>query len=377
MKKLFVILIMALAAAVAWEASVIGRPPPSHMDIFRQPEGCLGCHRGRGVPGTPLLRERLTKICFRCHGSESKGKGKARTDIESEFAKVSIHPVFETTKYHSLFEDLPEEDETMPRHVSCYDCHIVHRSDVERSWRGVRGYIAPGGRVFRGTVKGGPPPGLKIREASYEYELCYLCHSDSANLANDKNISVSFDPTNPSFHPVEMEGKNKYVPSLVTGLNVASRISCGNCHGNNESNGPRGPHGSDYSPLLMAQYRTENGDSGPKAYELCYMCHDSRSIWKNVSFRYHSKHIADNYTSCYSCHASHGSTENEHLIKFNNLVVTINTTELYYYVPDKRGDGDPRCYLTCHVDVGAENKIVEHNTMGVQRKDKAAPVKPW
>ena len=375
MKKLIMIMIMALAATVAWDASVNGKPPPSHMDIFKLPEGCFGCHRGRGVPGTPLLRASITRICFRCHGNESRGK--AKTDIESELAKASTHPILETTKYHSLFEYLPEEDETMQRHVSCYDCHIAHLTDAEKPWRGVRGYIAPGGRVFRGRVKGGPPPGLKIKEASYEYEMCYLCHSDSANLANDKNISVSFDPTNPSYHPVEMEGKNKSVPSLVTGLNVTSRISCGNCHGNNDRNGPRGPHGSDYSPLLMAQYKTGNGNRSPKAYELCYMCHDSRSIWKNASFRYHSKHISENFISCHSCHASHGSTENAHLIEFNNVVVTINTTEPYCYVQDMRGQGDPRCYLTCHLEVGAQNKIVEHNIGGVQRKDTASPVKPW
>lgn len=375
MKKLFALTILTIAAAVVWHASVIGAPPPSHMDVFKQPKGCFGCHRGRGVPGTPLLRESSDQICFRCHGSQSHGR--SRTNIESEFAKVSKHPVLETSKHHSLHEKLPEEEETMPRHVSCYDCHIVHLSDAERPWRGVGGYIAPSGKFFRGVIKGGPPPGLKVKNASYEYEMCYRCHSDSANIADDKNIAIYLNPSNPSYHPVEMEGRNSFVPSLVVGLNVTSRISCGNCHGNNEFNGPRGPHGSDYSPILLAEYRTENGVSDPKAYELCYMCHDNRNIWKNASFRYHSKHVTENYISCHSCHASHGSTENQHLIKFNDLIVTINSTEPFYYMPDASNQGDPRCYLTCHVSVEAEDKIVEHNKAGVQRKDTTAPVKLW
>lgn len=363
MKKLLALIIMALAVALAWDASVLGKPLPSHMDAFKQPEGCFGCHRGRGVPGTPLLSAKITEICFRCHGSRSKGK--ARTDIESEFAKTSRHPIMETSQYHSLYENLPEEDQTAPRHVSCFDCHIVHISDAERPWRGAGGYIAPGGKFFRGGVKGGPPPGLRLREASYEYELCYLCHSDSANLADDKNMAVYFDPTNPSYHPVEMEGINKYVPSLVRELNVTSRISCQHCHGNNEANGPRGPHGSDYHPLLVAEYRTQNGTGGPKAYELCYMCHDRRSIWRDESFKRHSKHVSENYISCYSCHASHGSTENEHLIKFNELVVTVNTIEPEhrprYYVPDPGQQGKSKCYLTCHMEI----KDVVHDTNGV------------
>jgi predicted CXXCH cytochrome family protein len=373
MKKLFVIMMMALAATLAWDALAPGKTLPSHMDDFKQPDGCFGCHRGRGVPGTPLLRENITKICFRCHGSQSKGK--AKTDIESEFAKAYRHPIYETSKYHSLYENLPEEDETAPRHASCYDCHTVHLSDAEKPWRGARGYVAPGGKFLRGTMKGGPPPGLRLREATYEYELCYLCHSDSANLADDKNMAVYFDPTNPSYHPVEMEGKNQSVPSLVRVLNITSRISCGNCHGNNERNGPRGPHGSDYSSLLVAEYRTQNGISDPKAHELCYMCHDYRSIWRNESFRHHSKHITENYISCFSCHASHGSTENRHLIKFNELVAVVNTSEPNYYMPSNQGN--PRCYLTCHVEAGMESKVVEHNTGGVKKMDTGNPVTPW
>jgi predicted CXXCH cytochrome family protein len=216
MKKLLLLIIMALAATVVWDDSVIGKPPPSHMDIFVQSEGCFGCHRGRGVPGTPLLKGDAITLCFQCHSGRDRRK--AKTDIESEFAKISKHPVFETAGYHYTFEKLPEEDQNAKRHVSCYDCHIVHISDSEKPWRGVGGYMAPGGRFIRGAIKGGPPPGLRMREASFEYELCYLCHSDSANLDDDKNIAVSFAPSNPSFHPVEMEGKNNDVPSLISQL---------------------------------------------------------------------------------------------------------------------------------------------------------------
>lgn len=346
MKKAAVVFIILMMAAMAGDAGAFMKPSPSHMTPAVNPEECSGCHSGIGSRNTSLLRGERDTVCLRCHGS---GRGRKAQDIERVFAKPSRHPVYETSIYHSAGEQLPEKFSTVPRHVSCLDCHKSHMSDPEKPWRGTKGYKPSKVRM---AAKGTPPLGLSIREAGDEFDLCYLCHSDSANLPPDsRNISAELDPTNMSYHPVEMPGKNRDVTSLVRQLNVNSLLNCGSCHGNNDSNGPRGPHGSDHSPILVAEYRTKDGPEGPKAYELCYMCHDRRSINANDSFAWHNRHVALFGISCYSCHASHGSPNNRHLIDFSALRVGDRVKSLAngigpYYWPDM--PRKPRCLLSCH-----------------------------
>jgi predicted CXXCH cytochrome family protein len=348
--------IAVLCTVFLWCVPVEGGiKTPSHMDSYKQPEGCKACHRGRGVAGTPMLRSSKSKICFDCHGSGSRKW--ARADIESEFNKRSRHRIYETEIYHSPAEILPETSFATPRHISCYDCHVVHISNIEKPLRGTRGY-APG--LIRGNRGGGTPPGLMLRRSSYEFELCYLCHSDSANLPEDStNIAEKLNPDNESYHPVEMEGRSKHMPSLVRQLTVDSKIMCGDCHGNEDPRGPKGPHGSEYEPILVAEYRTEDGTEFPKVYELCYMCHDRRSILGDESFSKHNWHIVQQSTSCHTCHDSHGSETNERLISFNedqHIVGSSNTSGGPTYIPVVAG-GTPKCYLSCHGVEHSSDKI--------------------
>jgi hypothetical protein len=284
-------------------------------------------------------------MCFSCHGAGRRGSA---IDVESVFSKTSRHPIYETTQYHQPGEQLPEQFPSMPRHVACFDCHKAHLSDPEKPWRGSRGY-APG--KMRSGVRGGPPSGLKLNEALDEYELCYLCHSDSANLpAGARNKGEEFDPTNASFHPVEMPGKNKSVPSLVRDLSVNSRIACGSCHGNSNPSEAGGPHGSDYAPLLIAEYRTQDGPEDANVYGLCYLCHDRRSIRDNESFKWHNLHVQLNDIACFSCHATHGSRDNLHLIDFSAARVGDRVRPANGIGPDylPQFSGKPKCYLSCH-----------------------------
>lgn len=343
MKKLTVILAVLASAYAVWDARAALKPKPSHMMPGLNPEECSGCHSGIGAKGTPLLRGERDMVCFRCHGASGKAQ-----NIERAFARASRHPVFETSFYHSPGEVLPEDYGTIPRHVSCRDCHRVHVSDVERQWRGARGYIPA---KMRSAPRGVPPLGLRLRTAESEHELCYLCHSESANLpAGSRSIAAEFDPTNMSYHPVEMPGRNKRMESLIRDLNFNSIIFCTSCHGNSDISGPRGPHGSDFSPLLVDEYRTKDGPESPRAYGLCYMCHDRRSISGNESFYRHWLHVAMKETSCYTCHATHGSSANRNLIDFSagrvgDRVVAVINGGLSYLdeIP-----GRPRCFLKCH-----------------------------
>jgi predicted CXXCH cytochrome family protein len=353
-RKIFPVLAAFLLFALAADAHGAGRKEKAtHMNRDKVTAGCAACHRGRGAPGTALLKAAKEKLCFRCHGVGHRAG--ASTDIEFEFLKESRHPIYTTSHYHWFGEKLPEEEPSVPRHVACYDCHSVHVLETGRPWKGARGYEPS---IARSTARfGGPPPGRRLNDAEEEYQLCYLCHSDSANLPEGStNKAEEFDPTNESFHPVEMPGRNSRVPSLVRELSVTSTIGCGDCHGNNDAYGPKGPHGSDYEPILVAKYKTEDGIEGPKTYELCYMCHDRRSVLRDESFKRHNLHIVSKRTSCFTCHDSHGNVENEHLISFNEDVVGPSDVKGGpEYIT--RAAGMPTCYLKCH--------DADHNDSGV------------
>jgi len=309
---------------------------PTHLDKTKVPTGCRACHKGHGVRGTVLLEKSKDEMCLKCHGSGGKNK-----DIYSILIKPSNHPVINTSRYHQVGEELPERNPSLPRHVSCYDCHNAHRSEAAEPLKGKRGYSGKG---------------AKIKRAVNEYELCYNCHSDSANLSPDKNISLDFLPSNASYHPVETYGRNPYVPSLIRGYNASSIIRCSDCHGNDDPGGPKGPHGSIYSPILKARYERTSGPESPSNYALCYQCHNRTSILNDESFKAHKAHIVYNQVSCAQCHDSHGSRINPNLINFDFTSVMPNSKGELAYIPAV--PGMPRCLLTCHVGaVKYEHKI--------------------
>jgi predicted CXXCH cytochrome family protein len=350
MRRLLLYICMIALVVTGLSGYAIGARP-SHMDILANSEGCAACHAGRGIGGSGLLQGFAQELCFKCHGKHSRpGRTRAKTDMETVFNKVSAHPVFDTAKIHSVTEVLPESNARMPRHISCSDCHKVHISTSEDPSKGARGY-SPGAIRKKGF---GGPKGRTLREVTGEYELCYKCHADSENMpADSSNIAEQFDPGNPSYHPVEVSGRNNNVPSLVKGLSIATIISCAHCHGNNDLRGPQGPHGSDYAPLLNAQYRQDGGPEFYSSYELCYQCHDRKSILADDSFKRHKFHLVQVEASCGACHTAHGSLDNSHLIEFDKKsVFASNSASVPTYIPGAAGQ--PKCYLNCH---GVEHDI--------------------
>lgn len=314
---------------------------PSHLDKMKNPKGCSACHKGHGKRGTPMLNDDKVMFCFRCHGSdEGDIELRAKTDMLSVFRKRSRHPVIETSIYHIATEELPEKSPSTPRHVACQDCHNTHNVTSENKLRKVSGYSRSK---------------IKKKEASYEYEVCFKCHSDSANLpSTSENMAVVMSPSNPSYHPVLAPGKNPKVKSLIPPLTVASNINCTDCHNNNDPAGPKGPHGSDYDYILVADYPVRETPESQSAYELCYNCHRRESILGNESFQKHKEHIVYNHIPCSACHTPHGSRTNPHLIEFNKNFVL--PSPLPQYIPSP--NGRPVCYLTCH----SSGKDVTHDT---------------
>jgi hypothetical protein len=325
----------------------------SHGDRSVMPKGCRACHRGMSMA---ISGEE--KSCVPCHSDSAArsemqrqgylkdtGKG-APKSIVAELSKPYNHPVSTVSGVHQRNEALPEEVVNAARHSECVDCHEVHLVEKGNPFRGIKGR-----RV-----------GNFIADIENEYELCYRCHAESANLpGNATNKHEEFNPTNPSFHPVEAEGKNTFVVSLLKPYvtqepkpNEVSRMTCSDCHGSDDAAAPKGPHGS-YNPgLLVLNYDIDDERSeSERAYELCYKCHDRTSILANESFPFHALHIqgrtlAGDGTSCFTCHDAHGSSSNRHLIRFNEAVVSENAAGRLRYETRGIASRGGRCYLSCH-----------------------------
>ena len=331
------VLILLLTPYFLYADSGKERP---HGDTTKLLKGCASCHKGHGVYNTPMLSERKEIYCFRCHGhsmyvEQAKRVGDIARDvmtldIQEEFEKPYHHPI-EKIGIHRYGERLPEVDASMPRHSACGDCHHHHFVKEENKMSGIRG-----------TNK----DGVKVRITS-EYELCFNCHSYSANLPADQtNKAEIFNISNPSFHPIITFGKNTDVPSLVPPLTTSSLIKCTDCHNSEDSAGPKGPHGSTYRYILAKNYTTTDGAEGPFQYELCYSCHRRSSILSDEGFQLHNFHISMVGTSCSTCHNPHGSIQYTHLIDFNRAsVMPSNSGQLGY---TDFGSRAGQCSLNCH-----------------------------
>lgn len=318
-----------------------------HGDRTKLLKGCGSCHKGHGVHDQPMLPKEGEEMCFQCHGNTndvSEGKqigilsqSAEPKDIRGEFSKPFRH-VLGPKGIHTPVETLPEIDPKTQRHVGCGDCHDIHREPKQ---------ALPSGGSGRDKKR------TSFRNLSYEYELCYRCHSKSKNMplySTDKQDE--FNPANRSYHPLEASGRPEDpAPSLLPPYSSSSILSCTDCHGNSDPNGPQGAHGSTYESLLVANYvRGDGSDETPFTYGICYRCHNRESVLSNESFLQHKRHIVDLKTSCFTCHDSHGSKQSPYLIRFNKdprfTVVTPGLTGdiRYEYHPG----GMSECYLTCH-----------------------------
>jgi hypothetical protein len=353
--KSLLFLILIVTALPAWGEPVgRGLLRGDHGNSSLLPKSCRACHRGMAM--TISGEER---VCLDCHGNagsraamENKGLLKqggetGLRDMEGVLRKPYRHPVINVRGAHRSNETLPEDAPNAPRHSECVDCHDPH--------------VVEKGKPFKGLS--GKRVGNFVADIDKEYQLCYRCHAESANLpGTSTNKHAEFRTTNPSFHPVEGEGRSVFVISLrepYVGRKQrpgdVSEISCADCHGNDDPAGPKGPHGSNYRGLLVLNYQME--DERPEsefAYALCYKCHNRSSILANESFPHHSRHIEGNRstgrpgTSCFTCHDAHGSTQYPSLIRFNEEVVRPNGEGKLEFRPQGTASRHGSCLLNCH-----------------------------
>lgn len=307
---------------------------------------CENCHVPHQADGIPRLLKYAAEEsnCFDCHNGNVTGQ-----NLQTEFAKTYRHDVYAYTGVHD------EAENTVPstKHVECVDCHNPHTANE----------VAASAPFVRGPNKGASgvdQNGNTVTSVTYEYEICYRCHSINSMTASatprqisQNNVRLEFASGNPSYHPVTTVGANPNVPSLIAPLTTSSYIYCSDCHSSNNT-GVTGPHGSIYSNILKYQYiKTDNSSESPASYALCYSCHSRTSILSDASFPYHYKHIVEEKTPCNVCHDAHGisstqgnSANNSNLINFDNTVVTNSSSGQRKFVDEGLYNGS--CYLTCH-----------------------------
>jgi len=347
--------------------------------------GCESCHKPHlaGAAQRSLkATEELTcgGTGSQCHGTTGVGR-----NIQAEFSKIYAHPTYSVTpSVHDASESpgngtfpLPERVSTAARHAECADCHNAHASNATTA-------TAPKGSGKVAGVWGIDRSGVQVLPTGTpasvnEYEICYKCHADSANLPQKNNAPyppypnrqvlqwnkrLQFDPSAVSYHPVAAAAKATSAPSLKAPWTLTSIITCTDCHDNDTGpkaptpgTGPSGPHGSSFKHLLAGRYDMDASNTTESAttYALCYKCHDRTIILSTASFLEHDRHVRSQNASCSICHDSHGisstqgtTTNNAHLINFDKRFVTPSSSGILRWEQTTPGHG--RCYLTCHGD---------------------------
>ena len=337
--------------------------------------GCNACHRPHAAGGEWLLSSSFeSENCTICHGGTV-----AKKNIAAEFAgsgKMSRHPIEAAQWKHSPNEDA----RSMPRHVTCADCHNPHQARASASAPST-GLAGPLQGVAGVSISGAP-----VANATHEYQVCLKCHGEpttagATRVDRSRDIRDRFGASNKSYHPVVAAGRNGTARGFTQGYTASSIIRCTDCH-NNSDPSPAGPHASRYAPILERNYiATDPAAESPGAYAICYKCHDRDSVLgaptpattaattaanaataraatirTTVATRTggfpHWLHVVKNQTSCAVCHDAHGSRDNAHLIDFmtrdatGKPVVTANIAGRLNYISGGAGKGS--CYLTCH-----------------------------
>jgi predicted CXXCH cytochrome family protein len=333
------------SSTASWSGS--GPDPwPNSDETTVGANACGSCHTPHDAgSGERLLHyQEEEQVCYTCHNGNV-----AAGNIAADFTKISTHPVESTSGVHDPMEDPINS----PRHVECADCHNPHATLAYSA-------AAPEVSGALNQVKGVGSSGAVVDPVVNEYELCYRCHADSLDRGAahiirqypQTNTRLEFSPENVSYHPVETIGKNPDVPSLIQPYNESSLIYCTDCHNSDQSpiaggNGPNGPHGSIYEPILARNLRFfDGGNESPSEHALCYMCHDRGSLLDDsTGFSKHSIHLTGTSgAACTTCHDPHGSVL-PHLINFNREYVEPLDGVLEYI---STGPQAGECTLTCH-----------------------------
>ncbi len=339
----------SVSAHYSSDASWDGTPPNPWPDISFTTVGqtaCYDCHtaHGAGSGSWLLVYPAEEDNCFKCHNGHVATK-----NVMTVFQKTSVHSVTSYQYMHS-----PNEDPlTMTPHVECTDCHNPHQVQTMTTAPSPP-ELPPGLKGVSGLDASGNP----VNSVTYEYEVCLKCHQYPLpgqqeyvpRVVEQNSIRLEFSTSNPSYHPVFGAGRNSQVPSLLSPYTTGSLIYCSSCHNNDDMSADaiRGPHGSNYAPILIANLVMEDyHQESPSTYALCYRCHDENRILQDNSRFPHREHVRGAKAACTTCHDPHGSYNYTHLINFNsNYVQPSSQQHRLEFIDD--GNFAGTCYLKCH-----------------------------
>ncbi len=364
---------------------------------------CMNCHRthkGEGVPY--LLRQAEETTCFQgagdntpaetaCHGSSATA---TTNRIQTVITRAYKHPTTTISGKHTNLDVLTPTEAgkglqwSDSRHAECVDCHNPHRANNTPARVGTASwYPTTVDSTSNQTAKSGAllnvtgvqptwpaiwtvPTTFTTQESStYEYQICFKCHSYYALRDGDgittyttasgtpvvTDQSMEFNPNNKSAHPVVVGLSSQTGSSTPKALNSAQMKSpwtnvgaqtmyCSDCHGtDSETAGdPKGPHGSTYKYMLKGAnknwpYTTTTGTTllkgtgtttDPTA-NFCFNCH----TW-DYGGAGHTDKDTKHAVACVGCHirVPHGG-------KISRLINTNTTGKIARYSPDGTGGG--------------------------------------
>lgn len=317
----------------------LGQDP--HLDQRLVPGSCRTCHSGHGQSMSPMLPEPQKDVCLRCHGSQADLVEAIQSNdlaadaqpplLANTLTGPSIHPLTE-----GAFSRLEEGS------ITCTSCHSPHRG----SRRLIQSEALPNNEVA--------PRGQLLSTANpmeFQFELCQRCHGDQGlTTLNLADMSRLTDPASRSSHPIQKPA-NSSSPSLKPDF-ANRQMSCTDCHGNSDRTGPRGPHGSLFSPILRQNFVASDGSpDSEETYALCYSCHDRQRVLDSPLFPLHRSHIEGFRASCSTCHNPHGSAGNRALISYgeetagSGVNASMRSGVLAF---ESLAPGQGSCFVTCH-----------------------------
>ena len=323
---------------------------------------CVNCHDPHGVkdsrglvPG--LLRRRGVAQCLGCH------RGDPAPDVSSALAKSYRHPLVADPPGAAFVSGVnaaagPEPVATTGD-ATCSACHNPHvagqdatRPVVPGAMRSLAGVarVRPSGGVAGGTRVFTLAAGTEISMVR-EFEVCFKCHSSATRRpARGIDLAATLNPANPSFHPVEAQGRNRGIDrrAFAPGWSGERLVTCSDCHGSDDE-AQRGPHGSANAHILKKRQPSGAGDQQVIETDLCFDCHAFRTYGESKAAAAYSRYTghgshAGKGIACWTCHDSHGSATLPALI-------VLRPSALSSYSQDA---GSGTCTATCHTRTPAK-----------------------
>lgn len=322
---------------------------------------CVNCHDPHGardasglVPSLAHTREE--NLCLACHD------GAPSTNIRAQLQKAFTHPIARTGRH-----DASEGDNAAAyanRHSECTDCHNPHRAGSDGASPSAPDASARLVGVGRVKVTNGPAgqkpiytwKGPDDTAFAEEYEICFKCHSSwTTRPVGQPDLALLLNPDNPSYHPVEAQGKNANIDAnaFANGWRWDRMVYCSDCHAGDNTT-LRGPHGSSYRYLLKAAYTVATTPTPTSPTDLCFECHAwgayadagaDATLLRASRFNPpsepsgHAFHVDQQGLGCYACHQSHGTTQ------VAGLIATGRSPGIAGYTQTATGG---TCTTTCH-----------------------------